>query len=60
MSGQVEGKAAVIRAALDTTLSPGELIVSIEDRPVEACLTQQIKRVCNSTQKSGRPITLKA
>lgn len=48
---QVEGKVAVIRAAADTTLSPGEIIVSIEDRPAEVCLAEQIKRVCNSTER---------
>lgn len=51
MLNQVEGKVAVIRAHPDTGLSPGEIIVSVEGRPVEACLADQTKRVCNSTDR---------
>ncbi len=46
---QVEGKVAVIRAHPATTLSAGEVIVSIEERPVAECLAERMTRVCNST-----------
>jgi carboxyl-terminal processing protease len=48
---QVEGKVAVIRAHPATALSAGEVIVSIEERPVAECLTEQMRRVCNSTER---------
>jgi C-terminal processing protease CtpA/Prc len=51
MLNEVEGKVAVIRADPDTTLAPGDVIVSIEDRPVAECLAGHIKRVCNSTTR---------
>lgn len=48
---EVEGKVAVIRAHPDTTLSAGEVILSVEGRPIEECLADQMKRVCNSTDR---------
>jgi C-terminal processing protease CtpA/Prc len=48
---QVEGKVAVIRAHPDTRLSPGDVIVSVDRRPVDQCLAEKMKRVCNSTTK---------
>ena len=51
MLNQVEGKVAVIRAHPDTGLSPGEIIVSVEGRPVDECLADQMKWVCNSTDR---------
>ncbi|MDP2895979.1 MAG: S41 family peptidase [bacterium] len=47
----VEGKVAVIRAQSDTGLSPGDVIVSVDGRPVEECLAEKVKRVCNSTER---------
>jgi carboxyl-terminal processing protease len=47
----VEGKVAVIRAQGDTGLSAGDVIVSVDGRPVEECLAEQMKRVCNSTER---------
>lgn len=47
----VEGKVAVIRAEPDTGLSPGDVIVSVDGRPVEECLAEKMKRVCNSTER---------
>jgi hypothetical protein len=51
MLNKVEGKVAVIRADPVTTLTAGDIIVSVEDRAVDECLAQQIKRVCNSTER---------
>jgi len=51
MLNEVEGKVAVIRAHPDTRLLPGDIIVSIEDRPVAARLDGQVRRVCNSTAR---------
>ncbi len=51
MLNEVEGKVAVIRAHPDTRLLPGDIIVSIEDRPVAECLAEQMRRVCNSTAR---------
>jgi len=48
---QVEGKIAVIRAHSETNLSPGDVILSIEGRPVQNCLADIIKRVSNSTER---------
>jgi C-terminal processing protease CtpA/Prc len=48
---RVEGKVAVIRAQSDTGLSPGDVIVSVDGRPVEECLAEKTKRVCNSTER---------
>ncbi len=48
---QVEGKVAVIRAKSDTGLSPGDVIVSVDGRPVEDCRTKKMTRVCNSTER---------
>jgi carboxyl-terminal processing protease len=48
---RVEGKVAVIRAHADTTLSPGDVIVSVDGRPADECLMEQMKRVCNSTER---------
>jgi C-terminal processing protease CtpA/Prc len=48
---QVDGKVAVIRAAPETSLSPGDIIVSVETRPADECLQDQMKRVCNSTDR---------
>ena len=48
---KVEGKVAVIRAHPVTTLTAGDVIVSIEDRPAEECLVEHLKRVCNSTER---------
>jgi len=47
----VEGKVAVIRAQSDTGLSPGDVIVSVDGRPVQECLAEQMNRVCNSTER---------
>jgi carboxyl-terminal processing protease len=46
---QVEDKIAVVRADPATSLSTGEIIVSIEERPAAECLAEQMRRVCNST-----------
>ncbi|HEY5912597.1 MAG TPA: S41 family peptidase [Verrucomicrobiae bacterium] len=51
MLNKVEDKVAVIRAHPSTTLVAGEVIVSVADRPVEDCLAEQMKRVCNSTDR---------
>lgn len=48
---RIEGKVAVIRAHADTNLSPGDVIVSVDGRPVQECLREQMKRVCNSTER---------
>jgi C-terminal processing protease CtpA/Prc len=48
---QVESKVAVIRAHATTSLKAGDVIVSIEGRPVEECLAEHLKRVCNSTER---------
>lgn len=42
---------AVIRAQADTGLSPGDIIVSIDGRPVDECLAEAMKYVCNSTDR---------
>ena len=42
MLNKVEGQVAVIRAHVGTTLLPGEAIVSVEERPVEERLAEQI------------------
>lgn len=51
MLNRVEGRVAVIRAQADTGLAPGDVITSIDGRPVEACLAEHRKRVCNSTER---------
>jgi len=48
---RVEGKVAVIRAAADTQLVPGDVIVLVEGKPVQECLAAELKRVCNSTER---------
>jgi carboxyl-terminal processing protease len=48
---RVEGKIAVIRAAPATGLSPGDVLLAVEDRPVEDLFDHAIKRVCNSTDR---------
>lgn len=47
----VEGKVAVMRAHPDTKLFPGDVIVSVDGRPVQEYLAEQMKRVCNSTER---------
>ncbi len=65
---QVEGKVAVIRADESTGLKAGDLIVSVDGKPVADCLAARMKRVCSSTDRgrvrgacgqllSGRPGT---
>ncbi len=48
---QVEGKVAVIRADPVTTLKPGDVIVAVGERAAGECLAEQLKRVCNSTER---------
>jgi len=48
---KVEEKVAVIRSHPDTNLSPGDVIVSVDGRPVEECLAEQMRHVCNSTER---------
>jgi C-terminal processing protease CtpA/Prc len=48
---KVEGRIAVIRSHPVTTLAAGDVLVSVEDRPVEECLAEQMKRVCSSTER---------
>jgi len=48
---RVDGKVAVIRAAADTQLAPGDVIVLVEGKPVQDCLAAELKRVCNSTER---------
>jgi len=45
------GQIAVIRAHTDTGLNPGDIIVSIDGKPVDECLAEVIKYVCNSTDR---------
>jgi C-terminal processing protease CtpA/Prc len=42
---------AVIRARTDTGLSPGDIIVSIDGKSADECLTEVMKYVCNSTDR---------
>ncbi len=51
MLNRIEAKVAVIRAQADTRLLPGDVILSVDGRPAEQCLAEQIKRVCNSTER---------
>ncbi|HOW65336.1 MAG TPA: S41 family peptidase [Candidatus Paceibacterota bacterium] len=51
MLARVEGKVAVIRAHQDTTLVAGDVLMSVEDRPIEECLAEKMRRVCNSTER---------
>lgn len=46
---QMEGKVAVIRADASTGLKPGDVLVSVDDKPAADCLAAQMKRVCGST-----------
>jgi C-terminal processing protease CtpA/Prc len=48
---EVEGEVAVIKADASTGLSPGNVIVAIDGKPVKKCLATQIQRVCNSTDR---------
>jgi len=48
---RVEGKVAVIHAASETGLAPGEVILTVDGQPVEECLAERLKRVCNSTER---------
>jgi carboxyl-terminal processing protease len=48
---RVEGKVAVLRADASTGLSPGDVLISVEDQPVEGRLATEMKRVCNSTDR---------
>ncbi len=49
---QVEGKVAVIRADESTGLKPGDVLVSVDAKPVADCLAAQMKRVCGSTERA--------
>ena len=49
---QVEGKVAVIRADESTGLKPGDVLISVDGKPVAECLAAQIKRVCGSTDRA--------
>ena len=48
---QVGEHIAVIRAHIDTGLSPGDIIVSIDGKSADECLTEAMKYVCNSTDR---------
>ncbi|MHC4084706.1 MAG: LamG-like jellyroll fold domain-containing protein [Planctomycetota bacterium] len=48
---QVGEQIAVIRAHTDTGLSPGDIIVSIDGKAADECLTEVMKYVCNSTDR---------
>jgi C-terminal processing protease CtpA/Prc len=48
---RVEGKVTVIRAQTGTSLKAGEVILAIDGQPVEECLAEQMKRICNSTER---------
>ena len=49
---QVEGNVAVIRADESTGLKPGDVLVSIDGKPVADCLATKLKRVCGSTERA--------
>jgi len=51
MLNGVEGKVVVIRAEAETGLAPGDVILAVDERPAESCLAEQMKRVCNSTER---------
>jgi C-terminal processing protease CtpA/Prc len=48
---QVDGKIAVIRADESTGLKPGDVVLTVDDKPADDCLLRQMKRVCNSTDR---------
>lgn len=48
---QVDENVAVIRAGPKTTLSPGDIVRALDGRPVERCLAEQMKLVCQSTER---------
>ncbi|HOW69689.1 MAG TPA: S41 family peptidase [Phycisphaerae bacterium] len=48
---QVQGKVAVMRAHPSTELSPGDIITAIGGRPADRCLSDQLRLVCNSTER---------
>jgi carboxyl-terminal processing protease len=48
---RAEGRIAVIRAAPVTGLSPGDILLAVDGRPVENLFDHAIKRVCNSTDR---------
>jgi C-terminal processing protease CtpA/Prc len=47
----VEGKVAVIRAPAGMPLSPGDILLAIDGRPVQECLTECMSRISNSTPR---------
>jgi carboxyl-terminal processing protease len=48
---EIEGKVAVIRADESTELKPGDVVLTIDDKPVTECLALQMKRICSSTDR---------
>jgi carboxyl-terminal processing protease len=48
---QVDGKIAVIRADESTGLKPGDVVLSVDDKPAAECLDLQMKRICSSTDR---------
>jgi carboxyl-terminal processing protease len=48
---RVDDKIAVIRADESTGLKPGDVVVTVDDKPVAKCLLLQMKRVCSSTDR---------
>lgn len=48
---QVDGRVAIIRAHPSTTLSPGDVITAVGGRAVDQCLGDQLRLVCNSTER---------
>jgi carboxyl-terminal processing protease len=49
---EIEGKVAVIRADAGTGLKPGDMLLTVDDRPVADCLAGQMKLVCGSTDRA--------
>ena len=47
----VEGKVAVLRADPSTGLSPGDVLVAVDEQPVQDRLAAEMTRVCNSTER---------
>jgi carboxyl-terminal processing protease len=48
---QIEGKVAVIRADESTGLKPGDVVLTVDDKPVAECLALHMKRICSSTDR---------
>lgn len=49
---RVEGKVTVIRADASAGLAPGDVLVAVEDQPIQERLAAEMKQVCGSTERA--------